>query len=64
MFIPHANGEYCPVRALMHWLEVSEINEGVVFRAVSRHDRVARHRLSAQSVPLAVKASVERVGSD
>lgn len=64
VFIPHANGERCPVRALAHWLEVSEIAEGFVFRAVSRHDRVALQGLSAQSVALVVKASVERVGGD
>jgi integrase len=64
VFIPNANGERCPVRALAHWLEVSGINEGFVFRAVSRHDRVARHGLSAQSVALVVKASVGRVGGD
>ena len=64
VFVPHANGERCPVRALAHWLEVSGINEGFVFRAVSRHDRVARQGLSAQSVALVVKASVERVGGD
>ena len=64
VFIPHANGERCPVRALTHWLEVSGINKGFVFRAVSRHDRVAQHGLSAQSVALVVKASVERVGGD
>jgi integrase len=64
VFIPHANGERCPVRALMHWLEVSEINGGFVFRAVSRHDRIARHGLSGQSVALIVKASVDRMGGD
>lgn len=64
VFIPHANGERCPVRALAHWLEISEINEGFVFRAVSRHDRVARHGLSAQSVALVVKASMARAGGD
>ena len=64
VFIPHANGDRCPVRALVHWLEISEINEGFVFRSVSRHDRVALHGLSAQSVALVVKASVARVGGD
>ena len=65
VFIPHANDESrCPVRALVHWLAVSEIKEGFVFRSVSRHDRIARHGLSAQSVALVVKASVERVGGD
>jgi integrase len=64
VFIPHANGERCPVRALALWLEASKISEGFVFRAVTRHDRVARDGLSAQSVALVVKASMERVGSD
>lgn len=64
VFIPHANGDRCPVRALEHWLEVAAITEGFVFRAVSRHDRVGRQGLSAQSVALVVKASVERVGGD
>ena len=64
VFIPHANGDRCPVGALEHWLRISGINEGFVFRAVSRHDRVARQGLSAQSVALVVKASIERVGGD
>lgn len=64
VFIPHADGERCPVRALVHWLEVSEINEGFVFRSVNRHDRIARHGLSAQSVALVIKVSVQRVGGD
>lgn len=64
VFIPSADSERCPVRALRNWLKVSEITEGFVFRAVSRHDRVARVGLSAQSVALVIKASVERVGGD
>ena len=64
VFIPHADGDRCPVRALAHWLEMAEIQEGFVFRSVSRHDRVARHGLSAQSVALVVKSSVERLGGD
>lgn len=64
VFIPHANGDRCPVRALMNWLEIAGIKEGYVFRAVTRHDRIARHGLSAQSVALVVKASVARVGGD
>lgn len=64
VFIPHANGDRCPVRALVNWLEIAGIKEGFVFRAVTRHDRIARHGLSAQSVALVVKASVARVGGD
>jgi len=64
VFIPNASGNRCPVRALAQWLELSEIKEGFVFRAVDRHGRVARNGLSAQSVALVVKASVSRVGGD
>ena len=64
VFIPHADADRCPVRALTLWMEIAGIDEGFVFRAVSRHDRVARQGLSAQSVALVVKASVQRVGGD
>lgn len=64
VFVPFANGDRCPVRALTQWLDVAEIKEGFVFRAVTRHDRIARHGLSAQSVALVVKSSVARVGGD
>jgi site-specific recombinase XerD len=64
IFIPYANGERCPVRALMQWLEISNVTEGFVFRAVTRHDCISKNGLSAQSVALIVKASVSRVGGD
>ena len=64
VFVPYAHGSRCPVRALMQWLDIAGIKEGYVFRAVTRHDRIARHGLSAQSVALVVKSSVARVGGD
>lgn len=64
VFIPHALGSRCPVRALVQWLELAEITEGYVFRAVTRHDRISSQGLSAQSVALVVKASVAQVGGD
>lgn len=65
VFIPHANDESrCPVTALGEWLAMSGVSEGFVFRAVTRHDRVARHGLSAQSVALVVKSSVARAGGN
>ena len=61
-FIPCANGVRCPVLALAEWLAVSGIESGFVFRAVDRHDNVSETALTAQSVRLIVKKSVERVG--
>jgi hypothetical protein len=37
VFIPTAKGKTCPVKALKNWLELARINEGALFRAVSRH---------------------------
>ena len=62
VFIPNANGNHCPVRALAQWLEIAGVNEGNVFRAVTRSERVSSTGLSAQSVSLVVKASITRSG--
>lgn len=62
VFIPHANGDRCPVLALRDWLSISNIESGYVFRAVDRHDRVANAPLTAQSVALIVKNAIGKVG--
>ena len=62
VFIPHASGSHCPVSALALWLELAGINDGYVFRAVTRSERISKTGLSGQSVSLVVKASVERYG--
>lgn len=62
VFIPRATGAHCPVAALDHWLKIVGINEGYVFRAVSRHGYIADQGLSAQSVALIVKAAGSQAG--
>jgi integrase len=64
VFIPHAHGERCPVKALKDWLKIASITEGPLFRAVSRSDYVYAKAMAAQSVALVVKAAVRRVGGD
>lgn len=63
-FIPYANGDRCPIKALKHWQELTGIRTGWLFRAVDRHDNVSEKPLSAQSVALIVKDAVRRVGGD
>ncbi|MDP9993808.1 integrase [Variovorax boronicumulans] len=62
VFIPHANGDRCPVLALREWLKISEIETGHVFRSVDRHDRIANAPLTAQSVALIIKNAIGKVG--
>ena len=63
-FIPYANGDRCPIKALKQWQELTGIRSGWLFRAVDRHDNVSEKPLSAQSVALIVKDAVRRVGGD
>ncbi|MDN5536924.1 site-specific integrase [Comamonas sp.] len=64
VFIPHASGSYCPVKALMHWLKTAGIKTGHVFRPVNRYDGIAKQGLTPQSVALIVKAAVAHTGAD
>jgi integrase len=60
VFIPYARSERCPVKALKDWLKVANIETGLVFRSISRHDHIG-NRLTAQSVALTFKAAMVRV---
>jgi site-specific recombinase XerD len=55
---------YCPVRAVLDWLEVAEIRTGAIFRRMHRGDTVGASRLTDQSVALVIKALAQRVGLD
>ncbi|MDH7602584.1 MAG: site-specific integrase [Armatimonadota bacterium] len=54
----------CPVNALRHWLEVSEISEGAIFRGLDRHGNFVSKRLSIRSVGNIIKRAVKAAGLD
>ena len=54
----------CPVAAMKNWLEIARIDEGPIFRAVTRSDRVLSDALSPQSVALIVKRAAARIGAN
>ncbi len=62
--IPFARGAVCPILALQHWLEISGITEGSIFRPVNRHGVVAETTLTPQAVALVVKERARAVGLD
>lgn len=62
--IPYARGSVCPVLALQHWLEVSGITDGPIFRPVNRHGLIADVALTPQAVALIVKERAQAVGLD
>ncbi len=63
VFVP-CGGALCPVRALRRWLAVSDIEEGPLFRRISRADRVLAARLSGQGIATAIKRAGEAPGLD
>ena len=55
--------ETCPVAALAEWIEAAGIDDGAVFRSVTRHGRIG-DRLTARSVAAVVKQYAQRAGLD
>ena len=49
----------CPVRALRAWLAASGIEEGPIFRGITRHGRMGETRLTNRVVALVVKRTVK-----
>lgn len=62
--IPYARGATCPVQSLKAWLSISEIDDGPVFRPITRHGRVTPVALSTQAVAVVVKQRAEAIGLD
>jgi integrase len=54
----------CPAEAVQTWLKAARINEGPVFRSISRSDKVSAIRLSDRAVTSIVKRHAQRVGLD
>lgn len=65
VFIPHARGNRCPVKALLTWLDLTGIESGPLFRPVNRHDQIVGDKaLTPQSVALIVKSAVRLMKGD
>lgn len=62
--IPRGKTRLCPVAALRAWLEISQICNGPIWRAVDRHGRISAEALTDRAVALIVKRAVERAGFD
>ena len=62
--IPLARGAVCAVQALKEWISVSGISQGPIFRAITRHGKIDKNALSAQTVARVVKARTTAIGLD
>ena len=57
-----SNENYCPVKNLKKWLEISKINSGPIFRRFSKGSILSKKRLSDQSVVLLIKEYLNLAG--
>lgn len=55
---------FCPVRALLVWIQSAGLSEGPLFRSISRHGRVGSERLTDKAVNLIVKRTCRSAGLD
>ena len=54
----------CPVTALKRWIESASINEGPLFRPITRHGKMSAERLSGKAVASVVKEVAEALKLD
>jgi site-specific recombinase XerD len=62
--LPHGRGTVCPVNAIRKWLEVSQITQGVIFRAISRWDMLQPKPLHLDSINTIIKELARQCGFD
>ncbi|MCC4299580.1 site-specific integrase [Aurantimonas coralicida] len=62
--VPHGRTQWCPVTTLEGWLSAARIEEGPIFRGVSRHGRVNDRRLSGEAVTIILKERMAAAGLD
>lgn len=63
--IPYgSNVDTCPVRSLQHWIKVSQITEGHIFRSINRHGRISISAMTNHSVARIVKKLAKQAGMD
>ena len=58
------NSQYCPVKSLQNWLEISNIKTGPLFRRFTKGSKLSENRLTDQTVALLIKEYLKLAGID
>jgi len=58
------NNQYCPVRSLKRWIEISVIKSGPLFRRFLKNSNLSENRLTDQTVALLIKKYLKLAGID
>ncbi|HEX2549586.1 MAG TPA: site-specific integrase [Gammaproteobacteria bacterium] len=60
--IPFGKDELCPIATLNHWLKISNITQGAIFREIKKGGKLGENALSALSVNHILKKRAEEAG--
>ena len=58
------NSQYCPVKSLEKWIEITKINSGPLFRRFTKGSKLSENRLTDQTVALLIKEYLKLAGID
>ena len=58
------NSQYCPVRSLHKWIEISKIKSGPLFRRFTKGLNLSENRLTDQTVAILIKEYLNLAGID
>ena len=58
------SSQYCPVKSLLNWIEISKIKSGPLFRRFIKGSKLSEKRLTDQTVALIVKEYLKLGGID
>ena len=58
------NQQYCPVKSIKKWINISNINSGSLFRRFKKGSNLSEQRLSDQTVALLIKEYLKLAGID
>ena len=65
ILIPYSeNSNYCPVRKLQQWIQISQIRSGPLFRKINKSNLIQDSRLSDKVVAMIVKEYLSNAGLD
>jgi len=56
------NSQYCPVKSLKKWIELSNINSDSIFRRFTKGSKITDYRLTDQTVALLLKKYLKLAG--
>ena len=54
IFLPKKNDDYCPIKALNNWLEVSRIASGPLFYKINKSNNIEKYTLNKKNIKMSL----------